>query len=1258
MIQRLFLFVLASAALCLGQTSATQISGTVYDNSGAILSGASVTAVNDATGATQKQPTNSAGLWAFPSIAVGTYSITVEMPGFKTAKRTNVVLVTDTPAVLNISLQLGDTHDVVNVESSAEILNTSTATLSNVTEKEAVSTLPLNGRNPLSLIVLDAGVAQRSGTGVSVNGSRLQSSNVTIDGIEANEASNPTATNNVYRINPDNVEEFKSTTSNGTPEEGKNSGLNVNMVTKSGTNKFHGDVTYYFRNNDLNSNEFYANAQGQKRAILKSNQYGYDVGGPVWIPKIYNGHNKTFFYNSWQGQKVNLSQAIDKAFGSVPALYTPAALAGNFRYFVSNPAAPMTINGVKVTQNTPGLVTSSGALASGVRNCGSPTDLNCVQSYNIYGNDPAHIGADTSVLKLLNSYPLPNDYNVGDGLNTAGYLWAAPSQVRGPRNIVRVDHIFNANNNIFFRAMWAQELQLEGDLLNSRPAIYPGFPPRGEVYRPAKNYALSWRTVLTPTVVNEITAGFARFTFDFTYGDSNPNFPNNEPAWVLNNATEDFLYSPHSIRTLNTPQLIDNLTWTKGAHVLKFGGNLRFYQQNDQSGSVGGVNVLPTISLAASLNPPGSAFNLPTIGNTTTGGIASTDDARLLNTINDLLGIPATIKQGFLSNQNTNTWNALHSGSGLSLWYVGERAKQVNFFGQDEWRIKKNLTMTYGVRWEWDKPSTEVSESPYVANTNIDGSQGAVTFTKASSWYKRENLDAFAPRLGIAWAPRGSTKTVVHAGYGIAFDSIPTYSSAAAANTVPGLVYTCTATTYGVASTPGCGTVSSTARLAGGFPELLTTPSVLPSSGLSPTAQLYGSAPNVVVFDPNLKVATVHQWNITIQRELPWGFVLSTGYVGNRGERLYSQTNVDQITATPAVLGSFGAMQSNYAKGCKPDGSGCPTGVTGAAVPYVTSGVLTSAFVNSSTSITDIQQNAAGDFAGRIEQTTLAAHLRANQQFSNIIQISNKADSIYHSWQTTVRKRYSNGLLLNFSYTYGKAIDDMSGDPVGTSYNPSTSTAIDSNNLRADRGRSDFDQRRVATVTWIYELPFGKGKHFMTTSNPVVQAIFGGWQLQGFNTNQSGEPFSVTSGAKTYQFGANSRVALTGANAPSDNLVPGTLGPVYFASTAGFQLASAGSTGIGRNTFQGPAFWDMDGAFSKNFSIKEKAKVNFRVEAFNALNHANFRTLSGASVGSNSILSTNFGTACCQTQSVSTSTAIVSNGESYRVVQLVMKVVF
>ena len=207
-------------------------------------------------------------------------------------------------------------------------------------------------------------------------------------------------------------------------------------------------------------------------------------------------------------------------------------------------------------------------------------------------------------------------------------------------------------------------------------------------------------------------------------------------------------------------------------------------------------------------------------------------------------------------------------------------------------------------------------------------------------------------------------------------------------------------------------------------------------------------------------MATVHQWNVTVQRELPGGFVVQGAYVANRGERLYSQLDVNQINASP-VLPSFTAMQTNLRAGCKPDGSGCPAGVTGAPVPYVTSGILTSTFANSASTITDLQQNAAGNFAGRIEQSTLGAHLRPNQQFSSIIFLSNSADSVYHSFQGTMRKRFGNGLLINMAYTFGKVIDDQSGDPVGTSYTPTTSTAIDNYNLRLDRGRADFDQTHV-----------------------------------------------------------------------------------------------------------------------------------------------------------------------------------------------------
>ena len=1243
--------ILAGVTLtCAGQTSTSLLSGTIFDHSGAVVTGAGVTAVNEATGTILKQISNNSGLYAFPSIPVGVYTIVVEATGFKTERQTGNTLVVGTPLTVNVTLEIGSATEVVKVEASVEQVNTANATLGNVVEKQTVVTLPLNGRNPLNLIVLEPGVTQRSGTTINVNGMRSQAGNVTIDGIEANEASNPTPTNNVFRNNPDNVEEFKATTSNPTPEEGKNSGLNVSIATRSGTNQFHGSLVEYFRNNDLNSNEFYANAQGQPRANLKANQYGWEVGGPI-------RKNRTFFYSAWQGQKVNLSQAIDKAFGSIPRVYTAQALSGVFRYFVADPASPLVINGTRITQNSPSLVTSTGALAPGIRNCASPTDVNCVQSYNIFANDPLHIGGDPAALSLLKSYPAPNDFAAGDGLNQAGYLWSAPSSVRGPRNLLRIDHTINDKNNIFFRAMWATEQQLKGDLLNGRPAIFPGFPPRGEVYRPADNFALSLRSLITPHLVNELTAGFARFTFLFTYGDSNPKFPNNIPAYTFNNVDVDYIFSPHSERTLNTPQLIDNISWTRGSHVIKVGANIRLYQQNDQSGSVAGINVLPSISLSASLNPPGAAFNLPSIANGSAAGIASTDNTRLLSAVNDLLGIPATLKQGFLGNLNTNSFLPLHSGNYLSVWYVGERAKQFNAFAQDEWHVRRDLTVTYGLRWEYNRPASEVSETPYVPDKPIDGSQGSVTFAKAASWWKRSNLDAFAPRIGISWAPGASSKTVIHAGYGIAFDSIPTYAPAAAANSVPGLAYSCTATTYGTPSTAGCGTVPANTRLSQGFPQQLSIPTVQPSSFLSPPPALLGTAPNIVVFDPNFKTATVHQWNLTVQRELPAGFVLQTSYVGNRGERLYSQTDANQISAAP-ILPSFFAMQSNLSQGCKPDGSGCPNGVVSTPVPLVTSGIVTSSFVNSSTTITDLQQNAAGNFAGRIEQTTLAAHLRPNQQFSSIIFLSNKADSVFHSWQTTVRKRFSAGFLMNFSYTFGKAIDNQSGDPVGTSYGPTTSSAVDSNNLRLDRGRADFDQTHVAIVTWIYELPFGKGKPLLKSANRVLQTVIGGWSLQGFNSYMSGEPFSISSGAKTDQFGANARAVVAGSTAPSDALQPGTLGPVFFKNASSFALAAPGTTGMGRNVFQGPGFWDTDGALSKSFQATERLKFTFRAEAFNALNHANFRKLGSTSVGSTSILSSNFGTACCQTQSTSTSTAIVSNGEAYRVVQFLLKATF
>src|SRR5579884_4206246 len=252
------LLLAASCAIALAQTSTSEITGTVRDASGAVIPGAAVTATNDATGVTYTQTTTNAGLYAFPAVPAGSYTITAEASGFKTARRTGNLVVVGTPLSVDLTLDVGQAAEVVNEQSEAPQLQTDNATLGNVVSEKAIKDLPLNGRNPFNLLTLEPGVVQRSqgasgDSGIHVNGSRDRAFNVTIDGIEANESTVPNPLSNLYRLTPDNTQEYKVTTSNPTAEEGRNSGANINVATRSGQNAFHGTLFEFFSNTDLNS---------------------------------------------------------------------------------------------------------------------------------------------------------------------------------------------------------------------------------------------------------------------------------------------------------------------------------------------------------------------------------------------------------------------------------------------------------------------------------------------------------------------------------------------------------------------------------------------------------------------------------------------------------------------------------------------------------------------------------------------------------------------------------------------------------------------------------------------------------------------------------------------------------------------------------------------------------------------------------------------------------------------------------------------
>src|SRR5438309_9432412 len=279
------LLLLICAVAALSQTGTSNITGIVRDVNGAVVPGASVTAKNEATGVTSTQTTTDSGLYAFSSLPVGKYTITVEKQGFKTLQKINNVLEVGIPLTVDVALEVGQVSETVTVQSGLEQLQTANATIGNVVEQKAIKALPLNGRNPLTLLLLEPGVTQRSsgaaGSGVHVNVARDRAYNVTIDGIEANESSVPNPVSNLYRINPDNIQEYKVTTNNATAEEGRNSGASVSVATRAGTNEYHGTVFEFARNTALNANDFFTNAKGSEKPDIKLHQYGLEGGGPI-----------------------------------------------------------------------------------------------------------------------------------------------------------------------------------------------------------------------------------------------------------------------------------------------------------------------------------------------------------------------------------------------------------------------------------------------------------------------------------------------------------------------------------------------------------------------------------------------------------------------------------------------------------------------------------------------------------------------------------------------------------------------------------------------------------------------------------------------------------------------------------------------------------------------------------------------------------------------------------------------------------------
>jgi Carboxypeptidase regulatory-like domain len=650
----LLFWILLTSMVVFSQTT-SRVTGVVKDSSGALVSHAQVTLTDEGTGVSFVASTTTTGNYVFDAVKPGVYTVKVTGSGFKTASYKGNVVTIGQPTEVNITLSVGAINEMVEVNGAAELVQTATSgNIGNLVDNAALNSLPIvttRGRNTLALVELEPGVVDSggfnqggpnvAGGGVHVNGSRDRAWNYTLDGIDINETSAGGSNFSPLRTNPDMLSEFRVVTSNFTSEYGRNSGAQVEMVTKSGTNNFHGSAYFFYQTPGLNANDPANIEQGLPRPQFIQQIPGFSFGGPII-------KNKTFFFVNFQWLRTTLATI------NTNTVYTDQARQGILRFIDQNSPICQQAAYQGACNNT-----AANSSNSTVDSAGQPLTGVVVDSYNVVNNDPLALGLDPNVQDVLNSMPSPNNYTLGDGLNIAAFSWLATEHEKQLDYTVRVDHTFNQNHSLFVRWSAGHQNTL-GDTANLGLPIFPGFPNVVDTFRTPKNLAVAWRWAVSPRTLNELVVGGNRFGFNFANPDSkfntNPffNFLAN-PLCVNGIACMQVPLQNYvgNARFLTTYQLADNMTYLRGAHVFKWGINFRYQRHIDQRGSIGALNAALAVNFDPNVNDPDPATYKYDQAHLNID--QNNDLPNAAGFINDLLGNVGSIQQGLVA-QNPNTW--------------------------------------------------------------------------------------------------------------------------------------------------------------------------------------------------------------------------------------------------------------------------------------------------------------------------------------------------------------------------------------------------------------------------------------------------------------------------------------------------------------------------------------------------------------------------------------------------------------------------
>ncbi len=1178
----------------------------------------------------------------------------------------------NTPSTLNPTLDVGTGTETVEVTSEAPAVNTTDATIGNAFSEHQVKELPLEGRNVPDLLSLQNGVAYtgnrsdidrdsdtRNG---SVNGAHSDQSNVTLDGVDVNDQVNGYAFTSVLPVTLDSVQEFRVTTTNSNADAGRSSGAQVSLVTKSGTNNFHGSLYEYHRNTATSANDYFVKqselSSGQPNVPPKliRNVFGTSLGGPLIKDRL-------FFFANYEGYRQREENAVLRV---VPS---DTLRDGIIQYQCDDAAACPggTIQGL----------TASHSIAAGFMG------LNATQ---IAGMDPRGIGPNSVVLNYLNTFPTANDPASGDGVNYVGYRFRGPIAKNKDWYIARVDYKLtqNGNHSLFWRGALS-------NAVSDDVPYFPGTTPLHASTDYSKGFVAGYTAVLSPTFINNFRWGYTRQSI----GD------------VGNNDTQPFIYfrglndnstAANSSLAITRSQayqtpvnnFVDDISWTRGKHNFSFGTNIRFIRSprsnflNSFSSGTTNASGLDTAGLAnksgSPLNPTNNGF--PDVAS----GFNNSYDYPLMT----LMGIVSEID---------STFNFDKTGTAQAFGTPVRRrwgADEYEFYIQDSYRPKPNLTLTYGVRYSlfsppWETNGTEVApgvsmgdwfqqRADKMLQGQGSGTDPIVSFDLAGAangkkGYYNWDYHNLGPRLAFAYSPRpeggfwkklfgDQDKSVIRGGFGVVFDRI----GAGLLNTFDqqgsfGLSTTLTNDQIPSVDTAPRVTDLNTVpendlngdRIApetpqGGFP--FTPP---PSGG---GLGIYWG------LDDKIKTPYSYSIDFSIARELPAGFSLEMSYVGHLSHRLLTQedlamplnivdpkSKVAYFTAArrlsemandgvptsdvnAAAVGPTAAYWQNMIKPLVPGDSyslSCSGGSTqdpvqaaydmfGCSLFNETTALGQLDFLGSDFSgIAGIAGGTLGStdtdgnfFPNNYYPSVLGQNAYFNSQFHSLYAWRSIGNAAYHGLQVNLRKRFSHGTQFDFNYTYSKSIDIASDAERITAWGGLGGQVINTWDPNSLRAVSDFDTTHQFNANFLVELPFGKGRYFFRDSGRGINAIIGGWQLGGIARWTSGFPASIFNGATwptNWQLGGGAVPVgkiVTKTTKNSDGTVNLFPDPQGATGIGAFRHDFPGESGF-RNNVRGDGFAGLDLSLSKRWMMPfEGHSVQFRWEVFNVPNLTRF----------------------------------------------------